>query len=282
MEGIIIKGIGGFYYIKTADKSVHECKARGIFRKEKIKPMIGDRVDFENGAITRIHPRKTMLIRPAAANVDMMMLVVAATSPEPNLFLLDKMLITAEQAGIEVVLCINKSDLANREDIEEIYSSAGYRVICTNAEEGMGTKKVRKIIDGRITAFAGLSGVGKSTLLSKITGLDIETGEISDKISRGKHTTRHVELFSLGENTFVLDTPGFSSLEINDIKSDELWKYFPEMADSEGRCRFRGCIHINEPDCEIKNRLSEGKISQSRYESYKELYKKLKEGEQYK
>lgn len=282
MEGIITKGIGGFYYIKAIDENIYECKARGIFRKEKIKPMIGDRVDFENGAITKIYPRKTMLVRPAAANVDMMMLVVAATSPEPNLFLLDKMLITAQQAGIEVVLCINKSDLVNRDDIEKIYSSAGYKVIFTNAEEGVGTEEVRKIIDGRITAFAGLSGVGKSTLLSRITGLDIETGEISDKISRGKHTTRHVELFSLGEDTFVLDTPGFSSLEINDIKSEELWKYFPEMADSEGKCRFRGCIHINEPDCEIKKRLSEGEISQSRYENYKELYKKLKEGEQYK
>ena len=244
--------------------------------------MIGDRVDFENGALTKIHKRKTMLIRPAAANVDMMLLVVAAASPEPNLFLLDKMLISAGQAGIETVLCINKSDLADRDDIGEIYSKAGYKVVYTSAEKDKGIDEIRKITHGRITAFAGLSGVGKSTLLSKITGLDIETGEISDKIMRGKHTTRHVELFSINDNTFVLDTPGFSSLEICGIKSDELWRYFPEMKDSDGMCRFRGCVHINEPDCEIKRRMENGKISESRYKSYKELYKKLKEGEQYK
>lgn len=286
MTGIIIKGIGGFYYVE-AGGAVYECKARGVFRKRRITPAIGDRVDFElkngKGSITEIHERKTLLMRPAAANVDALMLVIAAASPDPNLFLADKMLINAEINGIKPIICINKTDLAGYEAIRDIYVKAGYDVIAVSAENEELTDILMPYLKGRTTAFAGLSGVGKSTILSQLTGGELETGEISGKIQRGKHTTRHVELFRLAEDTFVLDTPGFSSLEItdiSDIEETELAEYFPEMAGVTG-CRFRGCSHINEPDCAVKARLEAGGIAPSRYESYKELYEILKNTKKY-
>ena len=248
MVGTIMKGIGGFYYVKASD-SIYECKARGIFRKEKITPMIGDKVkietDGEKGSIIEIMPRKSSLIRPPVANVDTMMLVVAAASPEPNLFLIDKMLINAEINNITPVICINKTDIKKREDIEEIYSKAGYKIFSVSAERQDGTDLLMGYLKDKTTAFAGLSGVGKSSLLSIITN-------------------------------GVLDTPGFSSLEIENIKADDLWQYFPEMADSQNKCRFRGCSHINEPDCYIKEKLKNGEMAQSRYDSYTQIYNKLK------
>ncbi len=286
MTGTIIKGIGGLYYVE-ADGAVYECKARGIFRKQKITPAIGDRVEIEvkngKGSIVDIEPRKTHLLRPAVANVDMLMLVIAAASPAPNLFLADKMLINAETNGIEPMICINKTDLADYEEIEKIYRNAGYEVVCVSAESKEGAEPLRKYLKGRTTAFAGLSGVGKSTILSQIIGDALETGEVSEKIQRGKHTTRHVELFSLPEGGYVLDTPGFSSLEItdvSDITADELKGYFPEMS-GVSDCRFRGCSHINEPDCSVKAMLAEGKIAQSRYDSYVALYEILKNVKKY-
>ena len=281
MDGIIVKGIGGFYYVKTADKSEYECKARGVFRKERITPMIGDRVQIETmsngkGSIVKIHERASSLVRPPVANIDTLILVVAAASPDPSLFLIDKMLINAEIGGIKPIICINKTDIASREDIENIYKTAGYEVFTASAENKTGIEQINEIIKNKITAFAGLSGVGKSSLLSLITDREIETGEVSEKISRGKHTTRHVELFELSDGGYVLDTPGFSSLEIEGIKADELWRYFPEMSQCSDQCRFRGCSHINEPDCAVKELLNNGKMSQSRYESYKEIYQKLK------
>lgn len=282
MVGTIMKGIGGFYYVKASD-SIYECKARGIFRKEKITPMIGDKVNIETdgekgsiGSIIEIMPRKSSLIRPPVANVDTMMLVVAAASPEPNLFLIDKMLINAEINNITPVICINKTDIKKREDIEEIYSKAEYKIFSVSAERQDGTDLLMDYLKDKTTAFAGLSGVGKSSLLSIITNGELETGSISEKISRGKHTTRHVELFELESGGFVLDTPGFSSLEIENIKADDLWQYFPEMADSQNKCRFRGCSHINEPDCYIKEKLENGEMAQSRYDSYTQIYNKLK------
>lgn len=287
MNGTIVKGIGGFYYVKTADKTEYECKARGIFRKERITPMIGDRVEIElnesvseegypKASITKIYPRVSSLVRPPVANIDSMILVVAASSPEPNLFLIDKMLVNAEIGGIRPVICINKSDLATRADIAQIYTKAGYEVIETSAEENFGMEKIQAVLKDKVTAFAGLSGVGKSSILNIVTDEKIETGAVSEKISRGKHTTRHVELFELKYGGFVLDTPGFSSLEIEEIKADELWRYFSEMEDCEGQCRFRGCSHINEPDCAVKAKLERGEMSESRYASYKEIYEKLK------
>ena len=248
MVGTIMKGIGGFYYVKASD-SIYECKARGIFRKEKITPMIGDKVnietDGEKGSIIEIMPRKSSLIRPPVANVDTMMLVVAAASPEPNLFLIDKMLINAEINNITPVICINKTDIKKREDIEEIYSKAGYKIFSVSAERQDGTDLLMDYLKDKTTAFAGLSGVGKSSLLSIIT-------------------------------------PGFSSLEIENIKADDLWRYFPEMADSQNKCRFRGCSHINEPDCYIKEKLENGEMAQSRYDSYTQIYNKLKSVKEWK
>ena len=261
MVGTIMKGIGGFYYVKASD-SIYECKARGIFRKEKITPMIGDKVnietDGEKGSIIEIMPRKSSLIRPPVAN------------------LIDKILINAEINNITPVICINKTDIKKREDIEEIYSKAKYKIFSVSAERQDGTDLLMDYLKDKTTAFAGLSGVGKSSLLSIITNGELETGSISEKISRGKHTTRHVELFELESGGFVLDTPGFSSLEIENIKADDLWQYFPEMADSQNKCRFRGCSHINEPDCYIKEKLKNGEMAQSRYDSYTQIYNKLK------
>lgn len=285
LDGTIIKGIGGFYYIKASDEKIYECKARGKFRNERIKPAIGDRVSIdvngEKGSIVEIYPRKTYLVRPPVANVDMLVIVAAASSPEPNLFLLDKMVLCAEKNGITPVICINKTDLAQRTDIEDAYKKAGYTVVCTSAEKNKGIDAVVEIIKNKTAAFAGLSGVGKSSLLTIITGEGLQTGSVSDKIQRGKHTTRHVELMELENGGFVLDTPGFSSLEIEDIEAGELAKFFPEMARYEGECRFRGCSHINEPDCAVKSALANGYMAQSRYDSYTQLYEQLKKIKQW-
>lgn len=281
MDGIITKGIGGFYYVKAADNNVYECKARGVFRNEKITPVIGDKVsiDIKNtkGSITKIFPRSTQLIRPSVANIDLLLIVAAAASPDPNLFLLDKMLINAHMNGIEPVICINKTDIESGDELERIYKNAGYTVVKVCATEEDGINDIEDIIRGKITAFAGLSGVGKSSILSIILENDLETGSVSEKIQRGKHTTRHVELFPLADGGYVLDTPGFSSLEVCGIRPDELQDYFPEMAEEKNNCRFRGCAHINEPDCAVKAMLLDGRMSESRYESYKELYEQLKQ-----
>ncbi|MBQ9599515.1 MAG: ribosome small subunit-dependent GTPase A [Clostridia bacterium] len=278
LNGTIIKGIGGFYYVK-ASNNVYECKARGVFRKERVTPMIGDKVvievNGEKGSITEIMPRFSCLIRPPVANIDTIIIVVAAAEPDPSLELIDKMLVNAEISGIKPAICINKTDIRMREDIEEIYTKAGYEVFCVSAEKNLGTDKLFEYLKGRTTAFAGLSGVGKSSLLSLITDDALETGEVSEKIRRGRHTTRHVELFEI-DGGFVLDTPGFGQLEVEGIKADELQHYFPEMADGQDKCRFRGCVHINEPDCYIKEKLENGEIAPSRYESYKAMYEKLK------
>lgn len=281
MNGLIVKGIGGFYYVKTSDGKEYECKARGVFRKKHLTPMIGDKVEIEvtdkdKGSIVKIYERTSSLIRPPVANIDTMIIVVAAASPEPSLFLLDKMLVNAEIGGIEPIICINKSDIVQREDIQSIYKAAGYRVVVSSAEDGSGLDELQGIIKGKVTAFSGLSGVGKSTLLGMILNEELETGDVSEKISRGKHTTRHVELFELSSGGFVLDTPGFSSLEIEGIKAEALWRYFPEMSECENMCRFRGCSHINEPDCAVKDMLGK-RLSESRYESYVEIYNKLKQ-----
>lgn len=279
MEGIIIKGIGGFYYVKAADGNVYECKARGIFRNEKIIPVIGDNVRIETdgakGAVTDIFPRRTQLVRPSVANIDMLVLVAAAASPDPNLFLIDKMLINAQINGIQPIICINKTDLTEGKELADIYTNAGYKVIRVCAKENIGIDALFDAVKGKISAFAGLSGVGKSSILNILTGNALETGAVSEKIQRGKHTTRHVELFELPQGGFVLDTPGFSSLEIHTIKADELQNYFPEMAQTKDMCRFRGCSHINEPDCAVKAMLIDGRMPQSRYESYKTLYNQL-------
>ncbi len=279
-EGIIIKGIGGFYYVKT-DDGIIECKARGVFRKKRITPTVGDYVEVDNGSIVSIRERRNCLIRPAVANVDMLVVVVAAKTPDPNLFLVDKLLVNAEKNNIEPVICINKTDLLKREDIERIYTSAGYRVIDVSAETGENLDAVKELISGRVTAFAGLSGVGKSTILGNITSYNPETGDLSEKIGRGKHTTRHVELLELEYGGYVFDTPGFGSYELSDIKAAELGDYFPEFAKFNGNCRFKGCAHIKEQGCAVKEALENGEISSERYESYCILYDELKKIKEY-
>ncbi len=278
MKGIITKGIGGFYYVKAEDGTVYECKARGVFRKNDIKPTIGDRVEISGGSIERIYERSSYLIRPSVANIDNLVIVIAAANPAPDLLLADKLTVAADSAGITPVICINKTDLAAPEQLARIYESAGYRVIVMSAAEQSGEQELKEAIRGRVSAFAGLSGVGKSSILNLLCGNVAETGEVS-RINRGKHTTRHVELFETEDETYILDTPGFSSLkitEICDIKASELAGYFPEFANA-GECRFKGCSHINEPDCAVKRLVESGDAASSRYESYKELYKQLKE-----
>ena len=274
LEGIIIKGIGGFYYVKGKDGQIVECRAKGSFRKEKIKPMVGDYVSVENGQISEIKPRTCELIRPPVSNIDMLMLVVAATSPEPNLFLIDKLLVYAESLGIDVSICINKTDLKEASELRKIYENAGYRVIPVSAEQQKNTDELKSVLKGRITAFAGLSGVGKSSLLNLLTKQEMQTGNLSEKINRGKHTTRHVELLELEGGGYVFDTPGFSSFEVLDFQASELASFFREFPDSG--CRFKGCAHISEPECIVREKLEAGEIAQSRYESYTKLYEILK------
>jgi ribosome biogenesis GTPase len=277
LKGTIIKGIGGFYYVRAADGSVHECRACGRFRKEHILPMIGDDVEIENSSVVEIYPRRSYLTRPPVANIDSLIVVAAAAQPDPNLFLLDKMLVTAEYKEIEPIVCINKTDLKSSDDLRLIYETAGYRTLCVCAQTGEGTDKLIPILSNKTTAFAGLSGVGKSTILSDITGIGLETGGVSEKIHRGRHTTRHVELMEVHGGGLVFDTPGFSSLEMEDIKVADLWKCFPEMRGFDGLCRFRGCAHVAEPDCAVREAVERGDIAQSRYESYKQIYDILKQ-----
>lgn len=275
MKGTIYKGIGGFYYIMTENNEIIECKARGRFRKEHITPMIGDNVEIDvkngKGYIIDIYPRRSSLIRPAVANIDMIVVVAAAASPEPSTSVIDRMLVNAEINRIEPVVCINKSDLADCSELIALYEGAGYKTLSVSAETGDGIEELKSAIKGKIAAFAGVSGVGKSSLLTIITGSSLETGTVSDKISRGRHTTRHVELFRT-ENGYVLDTPGFSSIDSEDITCEELSDCFPEMRDVSGKCRFRGCAHINEPECAVKELVQSGRMAKSRYDSYMELY----------
>ncbi len=276
IKGTIVKGIGGFYYVKAEDDIIYECKARGVFRKKHITPTIGDKVliEIENGKgfIEEIQPRRNKLVRPSVANVDTLVIVVATLSPEPDLSVIDKMLVNAHINDIEPVICLNKTDIGKRDDIIGIYKNAGYTVLEVSAIENSGIDELKSILNGKVTAFAGLSGVGKSSILSIVTESRLEIGKVSDKIQRGKHTTRHTELFEIDKDSYVLDTPGFGSLETESIDYQNLWQCFPEMHDVNYNCRFRGCSHINEPDCAVKKLIEEGKIAQSRYESYKEIY----------
>lgn len=292
MIGKIIRGIAGFYYVYIEGFGEYECKAKGIFRNRKIKPLVGDNVEVEilmeetkTGNIVDILERKSELIRPAVANIDQAMIIFAVSDPAPNYNLLDRFLVMMEMQRIETIICFNKIDKSieeERKKVEEVYRNTGYQILFTNALEGDGLDKVKSVLKGKTTALAGPSGVGKSSLTNKIQNkVSMQTGQISEKIKRGKHTTRHTELIYMGEKTFLLDTPGFSSLYLQGIEKEELQAYYPEFDHYVGQCRFQGCAHINEPNCAVKEALLEGKISESRYENYKLLYEELKSQKKY-
>ena len=292
MEGKILKGIGGFYYVHGEDGKVYACRAKGIFRKEKIKPLVGDNVEIKvldpqdmEGSLVKILPRKNQLYRPAAANVDQALVIFAAASPKPNLNLLDRFLVAMEQQDIPVIICINKADLAEGVELErigDIYRDCGSRVLFLSVVQNQGMDQIRPLLAGKTTIVAGPSGVGKSSLTNLLqSGVQMEVGEVSRKIDRGRHTTRHTQLITIGENTYFLDTPGFSSLYLSGIEYQQAKEYFHEFSPYEGTCRFQGCLHLQEPDCMVKQAVQEGKIHSSRYESYVMIAEELKEQKKY-
>lgn len=306
-QGKIVKGIAGFYYVHAAESGIYECKAKGLFRKQNIKPLVGDDVCVDviseeemTGNVTGILPRKNALIRPAVANIDQALVIFSVTSPEPNLNLLDRFLIMMEQQHVPTVICFNKEDLASQEELDvlrEAYDASGYKVLFFSAKKETGIEKIREQLAGRTSTVAGPSGVGKSTLINLLAPeAQMETGAVSEKIQRGRHTTRHSELIALDNETYIFDTPGFGSLsvdyynpgmqqtsmkEIIPVEKETLGMFFPEFADKEPCCRFTGCSHINEPDCAVKEALAEGKISRSRYDNYVQIYMELKDRKKY-
>lgn len=290
MNGKILKGIGGFYYVHVPEGDVYECKAKGGFRNKNIKPAVGDDVvidiidkDKFLGNIVDILPRSNKLVRPAVANVDQAVIIFALANPEPNYNLLDRFLIMMDRQDVETLICLNKSDLVQAEDankIKEIYENCGYKVVISAAKsdsEDLGVQELKELIKGKTTVFAGPSGVGKSSMLNTLSNDAIaKTGELSEKVMRGKHTTRHSELISVGDDTYIMDTPGFTSLYVEDMELEQLKEYFEEFAPYQNECRFNGCVHINEPDCMVKKKLEEGIISKLRYDNYIQMYDELK------
>lgn len=292
MQGKIVKGIAGFYYVHVAESGIYECKAKGIFRSQGMKPLVGDNVELtildeaeKTGNIEKILPRKNELIRPAVANVDQALVIFAAAKPKPNFNLLDRFLISMSFQKVPVIICFNKQDMVSEEELRmlrDTYESAGYELHFTSALQQRGVEELRQILQGKTTTVAGPSGVGKSSLINILQPeAEMETGAISEKIERGKHTTRHSELFALDEESYIFDTPGFSSVFLPDLEKEELREYFPEFAEYEPYCRFQGCVHIHEPGCGVKEALEEKKISPIRYENYKLLYEELKNKRRY-
>ena len=282
LKGIITKGIGGFYYVEVAN-ATYECKARGIFRKKRITPLVGDTVDItvnENAenTIDFIYERKNDLYRPPVSNIDNLIIVVATTEPRPNFLVVDKLVAIAEHKNIEPIIIISKTDLAPEKEILDVYEKSGIRVISLNSEKSID--EVREVMKGKINAFTGNSGVGKTTLLNRLEPtLQLATGEISDKLGRGRHTTRQAQLFNVCGG-YIIDTPGFSSFEFEKngiIKKDELPYCFREFREHLGTCRFTSCAHINDKGCSICEAVKNGEISEVRHNNYISMYNQAKE-----
>lgn len=292
MTGKIVKGIAGFYYVDVPGVGIYQCRAKGIFRNKKQKPLIGDNVEMEvtheqdmEGNVIKILPRKNELIRPTVSNIDQAFIVFAVTQPDPNINLLDRFLVAVAMNNIDAVICFNKSDLLGDEKIAElcdIYELAGYKTMAVSAQEDDSFDEILSLLKGKTTVFAGPSGVGKSSIINLIQEhTHMETGQVSDKIKRGKHTTRHANLIPVDSETYVVDTPGFSSLSLDHLEQDEIKDYFLEFAKYEPECKFGGCNHINEPKCGVKDAIKNGDVSASRYKSYLHIYEELKDIRRY-
>ncbi|SFC72573.1 ribosome small subunit-dependent GTPase A [Clostridium uliginosum] len=286
MKGKIIKGIAGFYYVKV-DKDLIECKARGKFRHKDIKPMVGDNVTIKiengKGVIEDISERTSKLTRPAVANISLAFVVFAVKNPDINFDLLNRFLVLCEYNNIEAIVCLNKVDLVSeeeREDIKKKINDIGYEVLYINAKKGLGIESLKERINGNITVLCGPSGAGKSTLINNLVNKEhMLTGTVSEKIGRGKHTTRHSELIDVA-NGYIVDTPGFSTLEIKDLMDKEDLKYcFPEFEEHNECCKYRGCLHYKEPKCVIKEDVEDGKINKYRYQFYIRTLEEIIEGE---
>jgi ribosome biogenesis GTPase / thiamine phosphate phosphatase len=281
MEGTIVKGIGGFYYVKVND-NIYECKARGKFRYNELTPMVGDKVDItvnnDKGVIESIHDRISELVRPTVANVTQAFVIFTLTNPELNLDLINRFLVLCQYNNLKIVICINKIDLIELEGYEAILKmlkETGYEVVFLKAKEGYGIDLLRDNLKNNITVFCGPSGVGKSTLLNKLMGTEVmKTGDISKKQGRGKHTTRHSELVDY-EDGFIVDTPGFSSLEIDFISKEDLQYCFPEFEDYLNSCKFTGCLHYKEPECSVKNAVQKNMINKERYDFYVKMLEEV-------
>ena len=280
VEGIIVKALSGFYYVAAGDRLI-DCKARGRFRLDGSSPLVGDRVRCSldaggKGRVDEVRERKNWFVRPAVANIDVLVFVAANTNPITDPFLVDRFSVIAAEAGCELVICINKTDIDPGDSLFDVFSKAGFPVVRTSAETGEGIDELRRLLHGKVSAFSGNSGVGKSSILNVLLpDAHIKTGEVSGKLGRGRHTTRHVELYALDRDTYIADTPGFASLDVtmtNVIVKEQLQYDFPDFAPYLGKCRFHDCAHLREPGCAVTGAVAAGEISQSRYRSYARLY----------
>lgn len=285
INGTILKGIGGFYYVEAADGKIYECKAKGIFRKEKITPLAGDKVaitagDNDRNSIDEIFPRRNYFNRPPIANVDTLVIVSSVCDPKPNLLIIDRLTAVAVKKDVEPIIVFTKDDLQSADEYVALYRKSGFASFAVSNETGEGVDAVKSAIDGKISVFTGNSGVGKSSLINRIAPeFELQTGEISKKLGRGRHTTRHVELFKVGSGC-IADTPGFSSLdfETNDlIKKDELADCFPDFEEYLGQCKFSSCAHVSDKGCKIVEAVNNGEICRTRHESYVTMYNEVKD-----
>lgn len=286
LKGRIIKALAGFYYVDVPKSGIYQCRAKGIFRKDKMTPMVGDIVgititdpkDME-GNVETIDERRSVLQRPMVANVDGALVIFALKDPDPNRYLLDRFLVMMEREALHVTICFNKNDItedALATKLSDIYTACGYTVILTSTKTGEGIGQIKELLSGRLTTVAGPSGAGKSSIINCLQDdVVMETGEVSKKIGRGKQTTRHTQLIAIAEDSYIIDTPGFGTFDLPQMEPQELELFFPEMEKYRGKCRFRGCAHMDEPGCAIKEAVDEEQISGDRYESYRQIYREL-------